>query len=145
MESDDFPVRSGLVKVTLAIPPTSIPCTDSNTNCARRQSITEPDDRLTIRNSLFPSSMETSRTRRPSLDTTTFDPISHNARSACATRTYKWWTYKANVAGRGISSRSKPMSSGKYATIATFRPQSDAFLCRQVCWMSNPCLRLSLS
>ena len=63
--------RSGLVKVTLAIPATSMPCTDSSTICARRHVTTDPDDRRTIRNSRFPSSFETSRTRKPSLDTTT--------------------------------------------------------------------------
>ena len=89
--------RSGLVKVTLAIPATSMPCTDSSTICARRHVTTDPDDRRTIRNSRFPSSFETSRTRKPSLDTTTSDPTPTSVRSECATSTPRWWTYRANV------------------------------------------------
>jgi hypothetical protein len=61
--------RSGLVKVTLAIPATSIPCTDKSTICALRQVTTDPDERRTIRSSLLPSSAVTSRTDRRSLDT----------------------------------------------------------------------------
>jgi hypothetical protein len=47
-----------------------MPCTDNNTICARRHVTTDPDDRRTIRSNRFPSSADTSRTRRPSLDTT---------------------------------------------------------------------------
>jgi hypothetical protein len=56
------------VKVTLAIPATSIPCTENNTIWARRHVTTDPDDRRTIRNSRFASSLETARTRKPSRD-----------------------------------------------------------------------------
>ena len=65
--------RSGLVKVTLAMPATSMPCTDNNTIWARRQVTTDPNERRTIRSSLLPSSLLTSLTRKPSLDTTTSD------------------------------------------------------------------------
>src|SRR5215211_64765 len=67
--------RSGLVKVTLAIPATSMPWTESNTICARRHVTTEPDERRTIRSSRLPSSIDTSRTRKPSRDTA--PPIRH--------------------------------------------------------------------
>ena len=50
-----------------------MPCTDSSTICARRQVTTDPDERRTIRSSRFPSSLETSLTRKPSRDTTTSD------------------------------------------------------------------------
>jgi hypothetical protein len=62
--------RSGLVKLTLAIPATSMPWTDNSTICARRQVTTDPDDRRTMRSSRFPSSSDTSRARKPSRDTT---------------------------------------------------------------------------
>jgi hypothetical protein len=48
--------------VTLAIPVTSILCTESKTICARRHVTTEPEERRTTRNSLLPSSAVTSRT-----------------------------------------------------------------------------------
>jgi hypothetical protein len=65
---------SALVKDTLAIPTTSMPCTDNKTICARRHVTTDPELRRTIRSSRFPSSFETSRTRNPSRATTTSDP-----------------------------------------------------------------------
>ena len=61
------------MKVTLAIPATSIACGDSKIIWARRQVTTEPDERRTILNSRFPSSFDRSLTRNPSLDTTTSD------------------------------------------------------------------------
>ncbi len=73
--------RSGLVKATLAMPATSMPCTDSSTICALLQVTTEPDERRTMRRSRFPSSLDTSRARKPSLDTT--PPI---WRTNCQTR-----------------------------------------------------------
>ena len=51
-----------------------MPFSDSSTICVRRHLTTDPDDRRTIRNSRFPGSLETSRTRKPSLDTTTCNP-----------------------------------------------------------------------
>jgi hypothetical protein len=53
----------GLVKVTWAIWPTSMPCADSSTIWARRQVTTDPVDRRTIRSSRLPSSLLISRTR----------------------------------------------------------------------------------
>ena len=61
------------MKVTLAIPATSMPWTDSSTICALRQVTTDPDERRTTRSSWLPSSLLTSLTRKPSLDTTTSD------------------------------------------------------------------------
>jgi hypothetical protein len=62
-----FPItsqtRSSLVKATLAIAGTSIPCADSSTICARRQVTTDPLPRRTIRISCCPSSSSISRTR----------------------------------------------------------------------------------
>src|SRR4030095_12925963 len=55
--------RSGLVKVTLAMAGTSMPCADSSTICARRQVTTDPELRRTIRSSRLPSSLVMSRTR----------------------------------------------------------------------------------
>jgi hypothetical protein len=49
--------RSGLVKVTVAIAGTSMPCADSSTICARRQVTTEPEPRRTVRSSRLPSSL----------------------------------------------------------------------------------------
>jgi len=54
---------------------TSVPHTDSSTVCARRQVITDPDERRSMRSSSrLPSSSRTSRTRKPSRATTTSDP-----------------------------------------------------------------------
>jgi hypothetical protein len=54
--------RSGLVRVTVAIWATSMPCTDNSTICERRQVTTDPDERRTIPSSRLTSSVEISRT-----------------------------------------------------------------------------------
>jgi hypothetical protein len=104
--------RSGLVKVTLAIPATSMVCTDSSTIYARRHVTAAPDDRRTIRHCRFPSPFETSRTRKPSLDTTTSNPTSTSVRSGRAAGTPTWWTCSANVRyaalGRNTTVEPKP-------------------------------------
>jgi hypothetical protein len=46
-------------------------------------------------NSRLPSSADTSRTRKPSRDTTHL--LTRRQTSRCATPTAQWWTYKANV------------------------------------------------
>src|SRR5437868_2832239 len=76
--------RSRLVKVTLAIPDTSTPCTDNSTICARRQVTTDPDERRTTRNNRLPSSFDTSPTRKPSRATTPPTRRLH-VRSGCVT------------------------------------------------------------
>ncbi|MDQ1419842.1 MAG: hypothetical protein QOJ52_1804 [Acidimicrobiaceae bacterium] len=62
--------RSELVNVTLAILATSMPWTDNKIIWARRH-VTTPDERRTTHTSRFPSSLETSRTRKSSRDTPT--------------------------------------------------------------------------
>jgi hypothetical protein len=57
---------SGSVNTTSLIRGGVIPCAESNTICARRHVTTDPDDRRTIRNSRWPSSLLISLTRTPS-------------------------------------------------------------------------------
>jgi hypothetical protein len=74
--------RSPLVNVTLAICATAVCCTDRSTICARHQLTTEPDDRRTIRSSLLPSAVVTSRTNNLSLDpdpASSFDDATHQS------------------------------------------------------------------
>ena len=59
--------RSSLVKATLAIAATSMPCADSSTICARRQVTTDQLPRRMIRTSRCPSSSSISRTRSRSV------------------------------------------------------------------------------
>jgi hypothetical protein len=74
--------RSSDVNATLAIWGTSIPWAESNTICARRHVTTDPEDRRTIRNSRFPSSLVISRTRTRSATDTSSETIIASLRSS---------------------------------------------------------------
>jgi hypothetical protein len=68
--------RSSLVKASLAIWATLIPCADHSTICARRQVTTDPDPRRTIRFRRLPSSSLISRTRTRSAIPASVTPVS---------------------------------------------------------------------
>ncbi len=91
--------RSSEVKAIVAIWGTSIPWADQSTIWALRRRTTDPEPRLMLERSLFPSTLVISRTR---------------TRSAmpprCATSGLEWWTRPRNVAGHGTSTQTRSPS-----------------------------------